>query len=99
MCLAYLGHRVFCVDTDIERIRTLSRGETPIFEPHLETLLAEAKPNLCFFTDYAAAVPKADVVFVAVGTPPSADGTANLDYVRSAAHAIGENLEITSLWW
>jgi UDPglucose 6-dehydrogenase len=92
VCLAYLGHNVYCVDTNKERVRSLSQGQTPIFEPFLEKMLADAKNNLCFCTDPASAVPKADVVFIAVGTPTGANGQADLSYVQSAAQAIGQNL-------
>jgi len=92
VCLAYLGHKVYCVDTNKERIRILSQGKTPIFEPHLETMLAEVKHNLCFCTDQAAIVPKTEVVFISVGTPPGVNGKADLGYVQSAAQSIGQNL-------
>src|ERR1035438_8265566 len=74
-CLAYLGHQVTCIDTDTAKVERLRAGLTPIYEPHLEELLAEAGHNLRFTTDYSEGVPEANVVFIAVGTPPSPDGS------------------------
>src|SRR5258708_12603223 len=88
-CLAFLGHEVTCVDSDEKKIASLQAGKTPIYEPHLTELLAEAKPNLQFCSDYAAAVPRAEVVFIAVGTPPSSDGSPDLRYLSAAAKGIG----------
>src|SRR4029079_18727380 len=62
VCLAYLGHQVTCVDPDANKTGALQRGEVPFYEPHLEDLLAEARPNLRFTMDYAEAVPDAQVV-------------------------------------
>lgn len=90
VCLAYLGHDVTCLDSDEQKINTLRAGKTPIYEPHLTSLLALAKQNLTFTTDYASAVPGAEVIFIAVGTPPTADGTPNLQYLRAAAEGIGQ---------
>src|SRR5258707_14649342 len=92
-CLAFLGHEVTCVDSDQKKIAFLKAGKTPIYEPHLTELLAESKPNLQFCCDYAAAVPHAEVVFIAVGTPPSADGSPDLRYLSAAAKGIGEHYD------
>src|ERR1035438_3535320 len=67
-CLAFLGHKVTCIDSDEKKIALLRAGKTPIYEPYLTELLAEAAPNLRFCSDYASAVPNADVIFIAVGT-------------------------------
>jgi len=91
-CLAYLGHRVHCVDADPKKIEALERGEMPFFEPHLSDLVADARANLCFTTDYATAIPDAQVIFIAVGTPPGAGGAPDLRYLEAAARGIGENL-------
>jgi UDPglucose 6-dehydrogenase len=91
-CLALLGHAVTCLDIDPAKVETLRAGRTPIFEPHLEELLAEAWDNLSFTTDYAVAVPDCDVVFIAVNTPSLPDGSPNLRYLESAATSIGEHL-------
>lgn len=90
-CLAYLGHKVTCIDSDEKKIALLRAGKTPIYEPYLTELLADAKPNLQFCTEYAGAVHDADVIFIAVGTPPSADGSPDLKYLKQAAHGIGQH--------
>jgi UDPglucose 6-dehydrogenase len=90
-CLAFLGHKVTCLDTDASKIDRLRAGRTPIYEPHLEDLLAESCHNLQFTTDYAKAVPNAEVIFIAVGTPPSPDGSPDLKYLHAAAEGIGEH--------
>lgn len=89
VCLAYLGHRVTCLDTDPQKVATLEAGQTPIYEPHLTDLLAEARPNLKFTTRYEESIPGAEVVFIAVGTPPGPGGNPDLRYVRAAAEGIG----------
>ena len=91
-CLAYLGHQVICVDPDANKIGALQRGEVPFYEPHLEDLLAQARPNLQFTMDYAQAVPDAQVIFIAVGTPPGAGGAPDLRYLQAAAEGVGERL-------
>jgi len=91
-CLAYLGHQVYCVDADPKKIEALERGEMPFFEPYLPELVADARANLRFTTDYAQAIPEAQVIFIAVGTPPGPGGSPDLRYLESAARGIGENL-------
>src|SRR5882672_1425679 len=78
VALAYLGHHVTCVDVDAAKIAQLKTGKLPIFEPNLEELARAVTSNLSFTTDYAEAVPRADVVFIAVGTPTGADGAPDL---------------------
>ena len=92
-CLAFLGHKVACLDTDAAKIAALRKGKTPIYEPHLEQILAQAKRNLKFTTDCDEAVPDAGVIFIAVGTPPSADGSPDLRYLRAAAESIGRHFD------
>jgi len=91
-CLAYLGHEVTCVDPDANKIGALQRGEVPFHEPHLEDLLVAARPNLKFTLDYSEAIPNAQVVFIAVGTPPGAGGAPDLRYLQAAAEGVGERL-------
>jgi UDPglucose 6-dehydrogenase len=91
-CLAYLGHKVTCVDPDAHKIGALQRGEVPFYEPHLDDLLVEARPNLQFTMDYSEAIPEAQVVFIAVGTPPSAGGAPDLKYLQAAAEGVGERM-------
>jgi UDPglucose 6-dehydrogenase len=90
-CLAYLGHSVTCIDTDEKKIALLESGKTPIYEPFLTELLEEAKPNLRFCRDYSASLPDAEVVFIAVGTPPSPNGSPDLRYLSAAAQGIGQH--------
>src|SRR5207302_351388 len=91
VCLAYLGHHVTCVDTDAAKIARLSRGESPIYEPHLEAMIALAaeRGGVAFTTKLDDAVRGSDVIFIAVGTPPLPSGEANLCYLEAAAKAIG----------
>jgi UDPglucose 6-dehydrogenase len=92
VALAYLGYRVACVDVDEAKVNKLKRGELPIYEPHLDELIALAGGRLLFTTSYAEAVPQADVVFIAVGTPPGKEGAPDLKYLESAARSVGEHL-------
>jgi UDPglucose 6-dehydrogenase len=92
VALAHLGHQVTCVDTDEVKLETLRAGRIPIFEPFLEAVLASNQTNLCFTSSYADAIPLADVVFIAVGTPSLADGNSDMQFVRSAAQSVGEHL-------
>jgi UDPglucose 6-dehydrogenase len=92
-CLAYLGHQVTCIDSDSRKIETLCSGRIPIYEPFLTELVAEARANLRFTTDYAEGVPGAEVIFIAVGTPPSPGGGPDLKYLRAAAQGIGEHFD------
>ena len=91
-CLAFLGHDVTCVDVAADKIAALERGEVPIYEPHLAELIAGSREQLRFTTDYSQAIPQAQVVFIAVGTPSSGTGAPNLTYLEAAARAIGEHL-------
>jgi len=93
VCLAYLGHQVTCLDPVDEKIKLLEQGRIPIFEPGLEQLLAEAKENICFTTRYEDAVPGAQVIFIAVGTPSQADGSPDLQFLQSASAGIGNYLD------
>jgi UDPglucose 6-dehydrogenase len=90
--LASLGHTITCVDIDESKLRLLRQGHSPIFEPHLETLLNNVLNHMQFTSSYAAAIPGADVVFIAVGTPSLPDGNSDLKYLRAAATSIGEHL-------
>ncbi len=92
-CLAFLGHEVTCIDSDLRKIEMLCNGRTPIYEPYLTELLTEARPHLRFRTDYAEGVPNAEVVFIAVGTPPAANGSPDLKYLRAAAQGIGQHFD------
>lgn len=90
-CLAFLGHRVTCVDTDASRIERLRAGKTPIYEPGLEELIAAAasRGGIDFQTDLTTSVAESEVIFIAVGTPPMPSGEAKLTYLEAAARSIG----------
>jgi UDPglucose 6-dehydrogenase len=94
-CLAYLGHHVTCVDTDARKIDTLRRGESPIYEPHLEEILRLAGQigDIGFTTDLASAVGQSEIIFIAVGTPSRDNGQANLEFLELAAHDIGASMD------
>lgn len=93
-CLADFGMDVTCVDKDERKIEMLNRGEIPIYEPGLDTLVAKntTAGRLHFSTDVTASVRQALVIFIAVGTPPNEDGSADLTYVLQVARTIGENM-------
>jgi UDPglucose 6-dehydrogenase len=93
VCLAFIGHSVCCLDTDESKIKALRAGKIPIYEPNLTELLEEAKPNLTFTTSYGEAIPGADVVFIAVGTPPTPSGAPNLEFLSQAARCIGQTMD------
>jgi UDPglucose 6-dehydrogenase len=90
--LAHLGHRVTCVDTDETKLEVLRSGSIPIFEPFLESVLASSRTHLSFSSAIAEAIPLADVVFIAVGTPSLSDGNSDMRFVRAAAQSIGQHL-------
>jgi UDPglucose 6-dehydrogenase len=90
VCLGYMGHKVTCIDSDQKKIGMLQAGKTPIYEPFLTELMAAAQPNLQFRNEYADAVKDSDVIFIAVGTPPSPDGSPDLRYLSAAAQGIGQ---------
>ncbi len=94
-CLAEVGNDVICVDIDAAKIDGLRRGVVPIFEPGLEELVKanQASGRLRFSTDPAAGVAHGDVLFIAVGTPPDEDGSADLRYVLNVARTIGRHLD------
>jgi UDPglucose 6-dehydrogenase len=93
--LADAGHQVTCVDIDEAKLARLRDGEIPIFEPGLEPLVksAYADGRLVFTTDAAQAVADAEVHFIAVGTPPDEDGSADLRYVLAVAQTIAQHMQ------
>ncbi len=92
VCLAFLGHKVTCVDPVKEKIDALERGDVPFYEPHLDELIAHSRGNLTFTTDYKDAIPQAHVVFIAVGTPPGKNGAPDLQYLEAAARGVGQTM-------
>ena len=93
-CLAEVGHDVVCVDIDQAKVDGLGRGIIPIYEPGLEPMVKanHAAGRLAFTTDAAAGIAHGQVVFIAVGTPPDEDGSADLQYVLAVARTIGRHL-------
>ena len=93
-CLAEVGTNVTCIDIDKKKIEGLKNGVMPIFEPGLEPMVTRnyKKGKLHFSTDITSAIKDADVAFIAVGTPPGEDGSADLQYVLKVASQIGANM-------
>ena len=94
-CLAEVGNDVICVDVDALKVARLERGEIPIFEPGLSPLVVDnhAAGRLHFTTDAESAIAHGEIIFIAVGTPPEEDGSADLSHVLDVARTIGRALE------
>ncbi|HFD81408.1 MAG TPA: UDP-glucose/GDP-mannose dehydrogenase family protein [Gammaproteobacteria bacterium] len=94
-CLAQVGNDVLCVDIDPDKIERLNRGESPIYEPGLSEMLQsnQAAGRLSFTLDPAEGVAHGLFQFIAVGTPPDEDGSADLQHVLAVARSIGEHLD------
>ena len=93
-CLAETGNSVVCADIDSAKIEGLKRNELPIYEPGLDAIVERNQKvgRLTFSTDVADAVARAEVIFIAVGTPPDEDGSADLRHVLAVAETIGKHL-------
>jgi len=93
-CFAETGLNVVCVDKDIRKVQSLKNGKIPIYEPGLETLLLKnsEKGRLSFSSEIKTAIQGAEVIFIAVGTPPGEDGSADLQHVLAVASEIGQHL-------
>ncbi|MDP2793093.1 MAG: UDP-glucose/GDP-mannose dehydrogenase family protein [Sulfurisoma sp.] len=93
-CLADVGNDVLCLDVDADKIRILNEGGIPIYEPGLEAMVKKnaAAGRLRFTTNVAEAVAHGTIQFIAVGTPPDEDGSADLQYVVAAARGIGRHM-------
>ncbi|MDX5403979.1 MAG: nucleotide sugar dehydrogenase, partial [Bacteroidota bacterium] len=93
-CLADVGHDVTCIDVNVEKIENLKKGILPIYEPGLDDIVERntKKKRLHFSTNLPEAIKGAEVAFIAVGTPPGEDGSADLQYVLAVAREIGENM-------
>ena len=94
-CLAEVGNEVVCVDIDTAKIASLERGQMPIFEPNLAELVQSnrASGRLRFTTDAVQAIDHGQIIFIAVGTPPDEDGSADLSHVLAVACSIGKHLK------
>ncbi len=93
-CLAEVGHQVVCVDIDAAKVDGLNRGVIPIYEPGLEAMVLanHGAHRISFTTDADLAIAHGEVIFIAVGTPPDEDGSADLQYVLTVARTIGRSL-------
>lgn len=93
-CFAEFGVNVTCMDSDRQRIERLEKGEVPFYEPGITELVGKGvkEGRLSFTTDIAKAVDKALVIFIAVGTPPRGDGSADLSYVEEVGKGIAQNM-------
>src|SRR5512143_1480566 len=94
-CLAEVGNNVVCVDVDRDKVARLQRGEIPLYEPDLEELVKTNMSNgrLAFTTDPTRGVTHGLFQFIAVGTPPDEDGSADLQHVLEVARQIGERMD------
>ncbi|KAA3612035.1 MAG: UDP-glucose/GDP-mannose dehydrogenase family protein [Calditrichaeota bacterium] len=93
-CFSDTGNEVVCVDVDKEKIDGLKKGKVPIYEPGLEEMIKRnvREERLSFTTEIEAAVKSSQIIFIAVGTPPDEDGSADLQYVLAVAKSIGQNM-------
>ncbi|SNZ04819.1 UDPglucose 6-dehydrogenase [Terribacillus aidingensis] len=94
VALSDIGHHVYCLDVDPTKIDKLNRGISPIYEPELEELIQKnmQADRLHFTTDHSIAFQNAEAIYIAVGTPERADGSANLDFVQQVARDIAANV-------
>ncbi len=94
-CFAETGNNVICMDKDEEKIDKLHRGINPIYEPGLDIMVGKNVKNgrLKFSTDIKETVHNSEIIFIAVGTPPDEDGSADLSHVLAVAKAIGQNMD------
>lgn len=94
-CLADMGHHVLCVDIDAQKVARLLQGIIPIFEPGLDAIVSSnvARGQLKFTTDAAEGVAHAELQFIAVGTPPDEDGSADLKYVLAVASSVAKHMQ------
>jgi len=93
--LAEVGHDVVCIDVNAEKVSELNQGRIPIYEPGLAPLVQEnlSRGRLTFSTDAAMGVLHGEILFIAVGTPPDEDGSADLSHVLAVAHSIAQSME------
>ncbi|HQV53325.1 MAG: UDP-glucose/GDP-mannose dehydrogenase family protein [Flavobacteriales bacterium] len=91
-CFAETGNHVICVDIDKEKVQKMKDGKVPIYEPHLDVLFERniRQGRLLFTTDLKSAIDKAQIIFLALPTPPGEDGSADLKYVLGVAHELGK---------
>lgn len=94
-CFAQMGNQVICLDVDSQKIESLKQGHIPIYEPGLESMISEnvKRGTLSFTMDKKDAIADSEVIFIAVGTPMSEDGSADLSFIESVAQDIGDYME------
>lgn len=92
LTLAYVGHKVRILELDESKLKSLEQGVLPFYEPYIGDLMEISRERLGFTSSYEEAIPWAEVVFIAVGTPPGTDGAPDLTQVRTAAEGIGRHL-------
>lgn len=99
VCLSDIGHRVTCIDIDENKVAKMKEGISPIYEPGLDELMSKNinENRLLFTTDCRQGIEEADVIYIAVGTPQQADGSANLQYIEQVALDIANNLKKDSI--
>lgn len=92
--LSEIGHNVICIDIDADKVNRMKKGISPIYEPGLDELMIKniEREHLTFTTDHKMAFENADVIYIAVGTPQNADGSANLAFIEQAARDIAQNI-------
>ena len=90
VCLSEIGHKVVCIDTDEQKVNTLRKGVSPIYEPGIEQLLIKnaTEGRLFFTTSHQEGLYKAEIIIIAVGTPQNEDGSADLSYLEQAVEDI-----------
>ncbi len=93
VCMAEKGHHVSCIDIDENKINTLMKGISHIYEQDLQELMESNAERLTYTTDYQSAYKDAEIIFICVGTPEKKDGSANLSYVYGVAKHIAESIE------
>lgn len=93
VAMAYLNHEVVGVDVDPKKLEALRRGKSPIHEPGIQKLLDQVGENVCFTDKLADAIANADIIMIAVGTPPKRDGDADASYVEEAARQVAQGLQ------
>ncbi|MCX6661853.1 MAG: UDP-glucose/GDP-mannose dehydrogenase family protein [Euryarchaeota archaeon] len=97
-CFAKLGHRLICVDIDLEKVQKINNGISPIYEQGLENLLSTYKDKITATTDYQDALEKSDVTFLCVGTPSMKNGSIDVSYLKEATKQIATILKNKKTW-
>ncbi|PFI51393.1 UDP-glucose 6-dehydrogenase [Bacillus cereus] len=93
--LSEVGHNVVCIDTDEQKVEKMRSGQSPIYEPELDTLMMKniAAGRLRFTTNHFKAFKEVNIIYIAVGTPENEDGTANLTYINQVVEQISQNVQ------